>query len=116
MEELISAEELSAKPWEEILAFGDELLKQMKERDERIKRVKKKVEIIKLLLNEYKEGKGSDFITSDLFKQMTELIAMLEAKLFAKLPSQEYRVFLEAIKRKLGKSPLAEIEKFKKED
>ena len=87
----------------------------MKERDERIKRIKKKVEIVKLLLNEYKEAKEG-FMLSDLFRQMTELIAMLEAKLFSKLPSQKYRVFLEAIKRKLGKSPLAEIEKFKKED
>lgn len=116
MEVSIDVEELSKKSWEEILIFGDNLLKDMKERDERIKRIKKKVEIVKLLLNEYKEGKRTDFTASNLFKQMNELIIMLEIKLFSNLPYKKYRIFLEAIKRKLGKNHIKEIEKFKKED
>ena len=120
MLESLSAEELAKKSWDEIIEYGEKLAERVKEMNAYAKRIKKKVEVLKILLGLYNESEG--YKKADLISRIKELIVFLETKFLRAvgMVGEEYTVFLKAVTLKVGKTPKPppkdEFDKLKKED
>ncbi len=108
--------------WMELIEEGEKLLKLFNDIDYKKKRLKKKIQLLKFLLKQYK-GSIENFEDTELFAEIVSLIALLELEFFSGFDNLNisYRSFLDKLKRFVCESEECEeqndvFEHFKEED